>query len=71
MQNESKVDVLIICSVGREKEIGAIKKGKRGRATTARAAAFAGGANRQEADRKVRMDVYDAGDGDDPESKRP
>ena len=71
MQNESKAGVLIICSAGREKEVGAIEKGKRRRTTTARATAFAGGTNRQEADRKVRMDVYDAGDWDDSESKRP
>lgn len=71
MQNESKADVLTICSAGREKEIGSVKKGKRRRTTTARATTFAGGANRQEADRKVGMDVYDPGDGDDSESKRP
>ena len=64
-----KANVLTICLARREKEAGTVEEGERGRTTTARATAFAGRANRQEADRKARLDVYNPRDGDNTESK--
>lgn len=64
-----KPDVLTICLARREKEARAVEKGKGGRTATTRATALAGRANRQEADREARLDVYDPRDGNNPESK--